>query len=441
MGGPEEDVALDELGLSGDEPGEVPDGDIDRPRLEVDLGQPEPGFHVVRGGGDRLRQLRLGLMNVAVLEMRQRELVVRGRQPRLALQDLLELLHGACGVPAGQEDAPLEEVAVQVLGILREHRLERRVGVVELPLDQRDLGQPAPGREGGRRLGRDLREDPFRLVDPPTEEIEVRETHPRGRARGRQLRRGPELPLGLCHVRRPHVEGRQRQMGLDRRRLLGDGLLEEPFRRGHVPLVQVEVGEGDVEPGLALEAGSRRFEPSDRGLHLLGRPGGPGQEQERLEVLGFPLEDERGFLPGVIRPIPEEVDASQLQTDREVAGIPLLHGEEVPERLPQLAHLEVGEAELPDGLEVRGVDPEDVLILDDGFPELLLAEVALGPGEVARLPDLRPPGVPEPAPAAAGREEAHQEHEEPRAPTTQPEGHQDATGLSARRSVIGPTVP
>ena len=411
------------------------------PVLEVDLGQSELGVHVVRRGGDRLRQLRLGQVKVAVLEIRQRELVARDRRPRLALHDLLERLHGACAVPAGSEDAPLEKVAVQVLGIRREHRLERRVGVVELPLDQRDLGQPAPGREVGRRLGRDLREDPFRLVDPPTEEIEVRETHPRGRARGRQPRRSRELPLGLCRVRRPHVEGRQRQMGLDRRRLVGDRLLEEPFRRRHVPRAQVQVGQGDVDPRRVLETGSRRFEPSDRGLHLLGRPGGPGQEHERLDVLGFPLEDECRFPPGVIRPIREEVDAAQLQADREVAGIPLLHDEEVPERRPQFAQLEVGEAELPDGLEVGGIDPEDVLILDDGFPELFLAEVALGPGEVARRPDLRPPGVPEPAPGAAGREETHQEHEEPRAPTAQPQRHQDATGLSAHRLLIEPIVP
>src|SRR5207244_5017862 len=99
----------------------------------------------VRGRG--LIKRRPGRLEIPGLEVSQRQLVARLREPGLELEDFLKLLDRLCCLALGEMHFSAREMPLKVRWALFEHGVECLDALVVLSLAQGDLGQAAPGGE------------------------------------------------------------------------------------------------------------------------------------------------------------------------------------------------------------------------------------------------------------------------------------------------------
>src|SRR5207245_6584411 len=131
----------------------------------------------------------------------------------------------------------------------------------------------------------------------------------------------------------------------------------------------------------AIRARQRLLGPQQRLVDLVGRLCDLAQRAEGLEVVRLTLEDELRVLPCLVRLPSQPIDDAQLGADLEVLGVALLRSGEMDIGVAQIAELEVGKTELPDGVRVLRLVAQDVVVLEGRLPILLLLEVPVTPLE------------------------------------------------------------
>src|SRR2546427_743864 len=186
------------------------------------LGAGQTGFDEARVGARRLAERRSGLLRVARLKVRQRDLIVGCREPGLALEHLLKVLDRVRGLGLGELHSATEKQALEIGRVLLESRLKGRGRIVVPTFQQSDLREPVPCRKEARGLLRDLDEQPLAFLGLAVAKMKIREREPGQRA-ARPERGGRfQLPLGLSELALALVEVPEYQVCLDRPRLPGN---------------------------------------------------------------------------------------------------------------------------------------------------------------------------------------------------------------------------
>ena len=219
------------------------------------------------------------------------------------------------------------------LGLALQHHVDGLGAVVELALRECDLRQQAPGRHIVRGLGRNVGQDLLGLVPAAEQEVEVRKPRPRRRSNRRQVRRDLQLTLGLRVVALGEVEIGQRAMRLDGLGFLAHRSAQVALGGDGIVLPQIERGEDDQGLGLTRQILADLFQAGDDAVDLLRGSCHARQEEERLEVLGIPLQNGLGLVAGLVGLGAEQIDRAELLSDLEVVRRELLGAEQSTGRL------------------------------------------------------------------------------------------------------------
>ena len=333
------------------------DGRLGVPGRKCKVGQHEPRLEPSGAELDRLGDLGLRLLHVAIAELGKPQVVVPGGRLGVVLQVALQQRDGFRELVFRHVDLGLEKNALVTLRVDLLDLLDGLRGLVDLALGQVVLGQLNQGRNavglavgglfvaleglvalvpgrveiaqvdqgGGLLRGhfRSLDELLLGILHALLQDVEVSEGNPGRRFLAGDLRRLEIGLLGLLRLSRACVEACQGQAGLDGVGLGRDGGLVGLLGLGQVLVQDIKTGQ--------LQVGLRLLRVGLDGLGGLGDGLGElpvteidhAHELVTLGVFRVLLEDDPGLLAGLIRLPGHEEEASQLNPGIDGARVEL----------------------------------------------------------------------------------------------------------------------